>query len=96
MARFFSSIQGRAGRVTRLGSNRSGIEAEARGWDAGVAVVGMVYGEQDDAQDGFKVYMTGGSNNVEHRVLLGTVWSVQGQRPYFEPAMDRHYSDQGV
>lgn len=69
MARFIATVQGQAGSASRLGSERSGIEAHPRGWNVGVEVIGYV----EDGRDVFHVYATGGSNAASSRKLIGTV-----------------------
>ncbi len=70
MARFYGVLQGQAGEATRLGSPRSGIKAQARGWNIGVRVEGYVAA---DGTDAFAVHLTGGSNGSTPSRLLGTV-----------------------
>lgn len=70
MARFFSLIQGQRGPATRLGSKSSGILAEARGWQVGATIEGRA-DEQD--QDEFCIYATGGSHNPWSRELVAIV-----------------------
>lgn len=83
---FYGNMQGNRGETTRGGSMSSGIRAHVRGWNAGVRVEGRAYGVQgENVQDGFKVYMTGGSNGHGREVLIGTVFE-SAQGPYFVPA----------
>ena len=74
MARFIGYVQGQAGETSRLGSPKSGITAEARGWDVGVKVVGRV----EDDEDVFLVFSTSGSNGGASPTHLGTVKLVDG------------------
>lgn len=76
MARFIGYVQGQAGEVSRLGSPRSGITAQAQGWNAGVKVYGHTDG--DDVDDVFEVHMTAGSNGGLPSKHLGTVRIVDG------------------
>jgi hypothetical protein len=69
VARFIATVRGQAGPASRLGSERSGIEAHPRGWRVGVEVVGHV----EDGRDVFYVYATGGSDAACSRKLIGTV-----------------------
>jgi hypothetical protein len=71
MARFYGVLQGQAGTATRLGSPRSGITVEGRGWDAGVKVHGYV--NDMTGGDEFDIYMTGGSNGATPSRHLGTI-----------------------
>lgn len=57
MSRFYASIQGNRGEVTRQGTAKSGINAHPRGWDLGVRVRG--YADGDD--NVFAVWLTSGS-----------------------------------
>ena len=59
MSRFYASIQGNHGEVTRQGTPNSGIGGHIRGWDVGVEV----YVEVDaDGNDRVSVFRTSGSN----------------------------------
>jgi hypothetical protein len=78
MARFMAAIEGKGGEATRLGSEGSGIHAQAQGWDLGVKVYGHVNGEDEDV---FVIYTTSGSNGGTEE-LIGTVQLVSG-RPTF-------------
>lgn len=69
MARFIGYVQGQAGEVSRLGSPRSGITAQAQGWDVGVRVVG----HNRDGEDEFAIFSTGGSSGSSGSKHLGTV-----------------------
>lgn len=75
MARFIGYVQGQAGGASRLGSPRSGISAEARGWNVGVFAAGHAEGDDDV----FDVYITGGSNGSLTRRHLGSVRIEDGE-----------------
>lgn len=59
MARFRGTIQGCRGEASRLGGTETGIETRTNGWNSGVRVVGFV---DDNGDDCFDIYITGGSN----------------------------------
>jgi len=59
MARFYAEIQGNRGTASRMGTANSGIQSHIRGWDIGVKVIG---GVDENGNDVFHVYKTGGSN----------------------------------
>ena len=59
MARFMAEIQGNRGSTSRSGSKASGIDGHIRGWNLGIKVQASV---DDDGNDVFTVYRTGGSN----------------------------------
>lgn len=73
MARFIGYVQGQAGEASRLGSPRSGISAQAQGWNVGIRVDGHADGDDDV----FDVYLTSGSNGG-NRAHLGRVTMVDG------------------
>jgi len=75
MSRFYASIQGSRGEVTRCGSATSGITGHVHGWDLGIRVEGV----EVDGRDEFRVYRTSGSNESAPDVLLFTVTDT-GQR----------------
>jgi hypothetical protein len=60
MARFRAVIQGSHGKASRLGGATTGITGHINGWNVGVTVHGQV---NDNGDDVFKVYATGGSND---------------------------------
>ena len=70
MARFRATVQGMRGEASRLGSKDSGIRTNANGWDSGVIVFGWV---DDQEQDVFEIYQTGGSNGGEFRPIAKIV-----------------------
>lgn len=59
MSRFYGSLQGNRGEATRCGGAESGVSCHVRGWDIGIEVRGYV---NEDGQDEFRVFITGGSN----------------------------------
>ena len=59
MSRFYGSLQGSRGAATRQGDAESGISCHVRGWDIGIEVRGYV---NEEGQDEFRVFITGGSN----------------------------------
>ena len=63
MARFYASIQGNRGQVTRMGSASSGIEGHIRGWNLGVRV--EMDTDPATGNDRLTVYRTSGSNKTE-------------------------------
>ena len=70
MARFYGIVSGQARtQATRLGSPRSGLRAECRGWDIGVSCFAAV--EHDDS-DSIQVYLNGGSNGSGLSHFIGT------------------------
>jgi hypothetical protein len=75
MSRFYGSLQGSRGMVTRLGGASSGIESHARGWHIGVRVVCYV----EDGQDMVRVDITGGSSNPFLELSLGTFTRKDGK-----------------
>ena len=74
MARFIGYVQGTSGEASRLGSPRSGITAQAQGWNVGVRVCGR----DDNGEDEFAIFSTGGSSGAAHARHLGTVRLVDG------------------
>ena len=73
MARFIGYVQGQSGEASRIGSPRSGIRAQAQGWNVGV----QVHGHADGDEDVFDIYMTGGSNGGGNRPM-GRIRIVDG------------------
>jgi len=75
MARFLGAVQGSRGEASRLGSNSSGIRAQAQGWDCGVTVYGesVIDSHSGKSVDQFEIYATGGSNGRSHRKLVATI-----------------------
>ena len=70
MSRFYASIQGSRGEVTRMGGKKSGIDGHIRGWDLGIRVRGYV---DEKGNDCFGVYRTSGSNSGKSERLITTV-----------------------
>lgn len=83
MAQFRATIEGQRGIASRLGNKKSGIITKTNGWKSGVRVEGE-YREQDE-EDVFDVWMTGGSGGTPNQVLLGRV-RIVGGNPLWEPA----------
>ena len=69
MARFLAAVEGSGKEVHRLGSPRSGIRAQAQGWNVGVKVYGRAEGEDDH----FDIYITAGSHDDTSPRYIGTV-----------------------
>lgn len=69
MARFIGYVQGNRGQESRLGTERSGIEVAANGWNVGVGVRGHV----ENGGDVFYVYATGGSSSRVPSRLIACV-----------------------
>lgn len=82
MAQFRAAIKGTRGPASRLGSPKSGIVAEANGWNSGVRVRGWT---NEDGKDCFDVFMTPGSNDAGHSEFVGSVRMVDG-KPVWESA----------
>lgn len=70
MSRFYSIIKGSNGEATRITRAKSGIKGHIRGWNVGVEVVGK---ENENGQDEFFVYATGGSNDAGSRELIARI-----------------------
>jgi hypothetical protein len=71
MARFYGSMRGNRGEVTRLGSGKSGITAHVRGWDIGVTV--RIFVDRETGKDAIEVLQTGGSNKPNSSKLLAEI-----------------------
>ena len=69
MSRFYGSLQGGRGEVTRTGTGSSGISAHPRGWNTGIVVEGQA---DSDRHDMFRVSISGGS----HQLSSGKGWGV--------------------
>jgi len=69
MSRFMASIEGRAGKASRLGNVESGIRSHTRGWNLGIKVHGDASGDKDV----FVVEVTGGSHNASRTRRVFTV-----------------------
>jgi hypothetical protein len=70
MAQFRATIKGQRGEVSRLGSRKTGLSARVNGWNLGVQVEAEY--DADFDRDVFTMYLTGGSNQSNDRVLIGT------------------------
>ena len=79
MSRFYASISGGRGEVTRSG-HRS-ISGHIRGWDRGVRVEGSV---DDDGNDIFRVYVTSGSGGDKKDDLVMRIFK-DGSNEYDRP-----------
>jgi hypothetical protein len=60
MSHFMAEMKGHRGKVSRLGTEASGVETHAKGWDVGVAV-DLRCG--DDGEDYALISITGGSHD---------------------------------
>ena len=76
MARFRAQIITNRSEVSRLGHKNTGITATVNGWDIGVRVEARV---DEEGQDSFIVYRTGGSNGsgAESRLIVVDEHSVR-------------------
>jgi len=70
MSRFYGSMKGNRGEVTRCGTYVSGITAHCRGWDVGVRVE---VNRDPEGGDRCHIYSTSGSNNSSGERLILTV-----------------------
>lgn len=71
MARFYGELHGRAGlRVTREGTERSGLTAHIQGWRIGVYIDCFV---DVDGKDTLRIYRTKGSNDPSLRELIAEI-----------------------
>ena len=77
MARFKGKVVGMKGEASRLGSEKNGLDVHADGWASGVHVRAFV---NDEGQDCFDVFLTGGSKGWVDRELVATV--VDGKLSY--------------
>jgi len=75
MSRFYGSLQGSRGAVTRQGTSNSGITSHTRGWQIGARVTCFV---GEDGQDHVVINITGGSSNPSCLLSLGTYKLVNG------------------
>ena len=76
MSRLYAAIDGNRSGATRQGSKASGIQGHIRGWNVGVRVCGRV---NDEDEDVFDVYMTGGSNGQSSDKHIARVKLVDGE-----------------
>jgi len=84
MSQFYGSVRGSASsEATRQGGKSSGIEGHIRGWDQGIRVSGYV---DDDGNEVFEVYTTGGSNDASSKVYIGEL-----KDGVFTPAVSLSY-----
>ena len=74
MAQFLGTVVGQRGKVSRLGSKESGMDARVNGWLRGIWVEARV----EDGVDVFRVYSTGGSSGNAKNEL---VYSTEGETP---------------
>lgn len=72
MARFKGDIEGSRGTASRLGSEASGMTAHIRGWNLGIRIYAQSDNDNPD-DDGFTLYVTGGSNDPSVCKLIGYV-----------------------
>jgi hypothetical protein len=80
MARFYGSMHGNRGHVTRCGTATSGIFSHTRGWDCGIIVRMSV--DPRTGRDRMTVYRTGGSNSVGgQKVIYDKVVDHPDHRP---------------
>jgi len=68
MSRFYGSMHGSRGEVTRQGTPNSGITAHIRGWNVGV----RTQVRNEDGEDVIYIYLTSGSNGSEPDKYIGT------------------------
>ena len=66
MSRFYASIQGNRGELTRQGHKY--ITGHVRGWNVGIRVTGLA---DSNDQDEFVVYLTSGSGGGKSDKLIG-------------------------
>ncbi len=78
MSRFYGSMQGNRGEVTRQGGKASGVSAHVRGWGIGGRVVAMADTE-DRARIGF-VLTSGSGGGICGRTLLDVVLTEDGPK----------------
>lgn len=87
MARFYGTVKGKAGsRGTREGTEASGIEVAASGWNVGVRVICKPRADKASGKslDECRAYLTGGSNEPRDIQLLGIVEEAarKGDKPH--------------
>lgn len=71
MARYLGLLQGNRGKVSRLGSAKSGIEGDIRGWDIGAKVT-ISPCHKDPNLDEVFISITRGSNGRGDSLYLGS------------------------
>lgn len=82
MARFIGYLQGRRGQASRLGDTKSGMTAQARGWDIG-AQLDIEPDPKNPDSDIIHVYMDGGSHGRTSRQYCGYMVIEDGQPRFF-------------
>lgn len=70
MAQFRGTVKGNRTQASRLGYKTSGLTTECNGWNSGVKVVAR----DEDDNDLFDIYATGGSGNGQRNIWIGTVF----------------------
>jgi hypothetical protein len=70
MAHFIGKVVGSRGSATRLGTKRTGLMAEANGWELGARI--EMQHDPDTGEDTATVYLTGGSHPAYGSKFLGT------------------------
>jgi hypothetical protein len=68
MAQFYGEITGQRTTIHTIGSKKSGIIANIRGWNYGIHIKCKTI----NGRDVFHVYKTGGSNNINNIELIYT------------------------
>lgn len=92
MSRFYGDLTGQAKTTaTRRGSANSGVRSHVRGWDLGIRVEAF---PESEAFDGFRVYVTAGSNGGHGDLLLAEV--IQGPQSFDVHIGERFRELQGV
>lgn len=69
MARFRGTLKGNRNMVSRLGHEKSGLQATVNGWNAGINIVARTRNNEDV----FEIYITGGSNQRIPESPLGVL-----------------------
>lgn len=70
MSRFYGEVKGSRGKASRMGGVGSGFWGHIRGWNVGVEVDCRV---NDDGEDEFTVWKTGGSLDKLPRVIIAQI-----------------------
>lgn len=68
MARFYGTLQGNKGGVSRCGTSSSGLQTNTAGWDVGIVVNAYV---NDEGEDEFCVTLTSGSRGKKMSKTIG-------------------------
>ena len=71
MAQFRGTVGGNRGAASRLGTKSSGLTTTCNGWDDGVTV--HAHYDEEEGEDVFEIYVTGGSNGRKGDRHLATV-----------------------